>query len=235
MRWALLLVALIGCGGDASPEMVCDHMLEVAKKTGVPISAEGDPRARCVEKQQRMKQLVGDETFKKVAACIMGKSDMNAIMNECDPGKSAEGGGGGGAGAADEYIKKSKGSEALVMLKRLATSARAFAEERASGFPRISGGPTPPLGACCKGDKGRCAPDPSLWSQPPWSDLDFSIEDPHYFSYEYKAATDGTSFTARAYGDLDCDGTYSTFSMTGTAAAGGDTTVGEVSRENPLE
>jgi len=234
MRWILLLAA-IGCGGgDASPEMVCDHMLEVAKKTGVPISAEGDPNARCVEKQQRMKELLGDEAFKKVAACVMAKTDMNAIMSECDPGKTAESGG-GGAGAADEYIKKSKGSEALVMLKRLSTSARAFAEERASGFPRANGGPTPPLGSCCKGEKGTCAPDPSLWSEPPWSDLDFSVDDPHYFSYEYKGTTDGTTFTARAYGDLDCDGTYSTFSLTGTAGAGGATTLGEVSRENPLE
>jgi hypothetical protein len=230
MRRLVVLLVAIGCGGEASPEMVCDHMLEVAKKTGVPISAEGDPRARCIEKQQRMKEKLGDETFKKVAACIMAKSDMNAMMNECDPGKTA-----GGGGAADEYIKKSKGTEALVMLERLSTSARAFAEERGSGFPRIAGGPTPPLGTCCKGDKGRCVPDPSLWSEPPWSDLDFSIEDPHYFSYEYKADTDGTSFTARAYGDLDCDGTYSTFTASGTAGAGSAITLGEVSRQNPLE
>jgi hypothetical protein len=233
MRCLLLLLAAIGCGGgDASPEMVCDHMLEAAKKTGVPISAEGDPRARCIDKMNRMKEKLGDETFKKVAACIMAKSDVAAMMNECDPDKTT---GGGGAGAADEYIKKSKGTEALVMLKRLATSARAFAEERGSGFPRIAGGPTPPLGACCKGEKGRCAPDPALWGEPPWSDLDFSVDDPHYFSYEYKADTDGTSFTARAYGDLDCDGTYSTFSMTGTVGAGSAITLGEVSRENPLE
>ena len=46
---------------------------------GVPIAAEGDPKARCVEKQNRMKEKIGGEGWSKVAACIMGKSDISAM------------------------------------------------------------------------------------------------------------------------------------------------------------
>jgi hypothetical protein len=45
--------------------------------------------------------------------------------------------------------------------------------------------------------------------------LQFSVDDPHYYSYAYKV--DGKKFTVSAYGDLDCDGEYSTFEMSGDA------------------
>ena len=81
----LLAVAAAACGGEPSPEVVCDHMMSVARKTGVPIAAEGDPRARCIEKQNRMKETIGGEAWGKVATCILGKSDVSAMMNECGP------------------------------------------------------------------------------------------------------------------------------------------------------
>jgi len=43
--------------------------------------------------------------------------------------------------------------------------------------------------------------------------LHFSIDDPSNYSYAYKVDDDGQSFVASAYGDLDCDGVYSTFEM----------------------
>ena len=240
-RNLVLLLALAACGGDPSPEVVCDHMMAVARKTGVPIAAEGDPRARCVEKQNRMKEKIGGEAWGKVATCIMGKSDIGAMMNECDPERGPPRS--GELGGAEEYIRKSKRGEAQASLQRMAMGARMAAEKErveagsvsAAGFPRASAGPTPPLGGCCKGDKGKCAPDPALWSQPPWSDLDFTLDDPHYFSYEYKAAPDGKSFTALAYGDLDCDGSHSTFTLTGTIGAEGNPEIGQVAEQNPLE
>ena len=92
-RNLVLLLALAACGGDPSPEVVCDHMMAVARKTGVPIAAEGDPVARCVEKQNRMKEKIGGEAWSKVAACILGKSDIAAMMNDCDPDRVPAAGG----------------------------------------------------------------------------------------------------------------------------------------------
>jgi hypothetical protein len=44
-----------------------------------------------------------------------------------------------------------------------------------------------------------------------------TIEDPHYYSYQFESAGKGhaAAFTATAMGDLDCDDDYSTFELTG--------------------
>jgi type IV pilus assembly protein PilA len=58
---------------------------------------------------------------------------------------------------------------------------------------------------------------PATWDLPTWNALSFSIADPHYYSYQYLSSGTGTSsqFTARAVGDLDGDGTQSTFERSG--------------------
>jgi hypothetical protein len=129
-----------------------------------------------------------------------------------------------------KYIKRSKNTEAtefLGMLHRNALAYYADEELDAKGkpmrhaFPAPSVGPTPPLGTCCAGGAVKCLPDETLWtSKPTWMELHFSVDDPHYYSYEYRVAPDRQSFTVRAYGDLDCDGEYSTFELTGTPTSG---------------
>jgi hypothetical protein len=247
MRAAILAMAAVACGGEASPDSVCDHMIAVAKKSGAPMRKGVDLHARCVSEMKQVKDEFGDEAFGKFAACMRGKNDI-ASMATCDPKKLAAGDDSPGGGF-DEYARKSKSIEAKVSLKRLHRSAlEAGLEERAEpgslqtaapALPEPSAGPTPPLGTCCKGDKGRCAPDPSLWAGPPWTQLLFSMDDPHYYSYEYKVDPAARTFTVSAYGDLDCDGTYSTFSMSGKldGAASDDplANVAELKSEKELE
>jgi hypothetical protein len=128
---------------------------------------------------------------------------------------------------------KAKTTEATSYVKRLFDGARAYREEK-QAFPGGSAGPVPPLGACCAQPGKKCQPDPKLWQSAPWTDLQFSVEDPHYFSYSY--VTDGTSFTVAAHGDLDCDGIYSTFEMVGTIAEEGSVTGGAgFFKDNDLE
>jgi hypothetical protein len=128
-----------------------------------------------------------------------------------------------------KYKKKSESSEARAHLMKLASGAQmAWMDSSAPGqinpgppaLPGPSAGPTPPLGTCCQ-QGGRCQPNAVLWAEDPWKTLKFSMDDPHLYSYEYKLDPDGRSFTVMAYGDLDCDGAYSTFSMKGNAEAGG--------------
>ena len=59
---------------------------------------------------------------------------------------------------------------------------------------------------------------PADWSDPVWQALDFQIDHPTLFQYSY--ASDGTSFNATAVGDLDCDGTFITYTLSGTAENG---------------
>ncbi len=64
--------------------------------------------------------------------------------------------------------------------------------------------------------------DPAgTWDTATWQALDFSIADPHYYSFEYTSTGVGTAaqFTARANGDLDGDGSLSTFERAGALNA----------------
>jgi type IV pilus assembly protein PilA len=131
-----------------------------------------------------------------------------------------------------KYIKKSKSSEAAMMLRRNFEALRVLAMD---GQPMpASVGPTPPLGTCCAQDPedGKCRPDPSYWQHPSWQALQFSIADPSYFSYEL--INDGTTLELRAYGDLDCDGEYSTFSMS-TSATNIESAMPDLLKRDELE
>jgi type IV pilus assembly protein PilA len=110
-----------------------------------------------------------------------------------------------------KYIKKSKTTEAKEHLKKLADSAKTYYMEGSGDFPSAAG-PSPAKTEPCA-DGGKAEPEATFWSASGWKALDFAMDDPHYFSYEF-ASTD-TSFTASAYGDLDCDTEYSTFSLVG--------------------
>lgn len=107
-----------------------------------------------------------------------------------------------------KYARRAKTSEARVLLSQLYRAAEAA---RAAGKRLASVGPTPPLGTCCRAGGARCAPRADLWDHPTWRALQFEVADPHYYHYQYVA--DGDGFVVRALGDLDCDGTYSTFEI----------------------
>ena len=51
-----------------------------------------------------------------------------------------------------------------------------------------------------------------------WANIGFSLDSAHY--YQYTSPGGATGFTARATGNLDGDGTYSTFERTGTYSNG---------------
>lgn len=109
-----------------------------------------------------------------------------------------------------KYIKRSKAMEAKMMLRKMADGARMLALEGVRMPP--PGGPTPPLGSCCEtGDK--CLPDASLWESEPWVALQFSMDEPHYYSYQFVPGPNG--FVVRAMGDLNCDGETSLFELEG--------------------
>jgi hypothetical protein len=118
-----------------------------------------------------------------------------------------------GCKEAAESLKKGKKMESTMEIQRIMEGARSYHAELGA-IPEPSVGPTPPLGACCE-TGGKCAPDQTLWRDPTWGALQFAMYDPHYFSYEYKVDRQGDKATisALAYGDVDCDGTYSTYSV----------------------
>ena len=69
-------------------------------------------------------------------------------------------------------------------------------------------------------------PLPEDWAaSPSWATLNFEVREPHRYSYQFDSEGTGVgaTFTASAFGDVDCDGIYSTFIR-----------VGEVTSENEV-
>jgi len=145
-----------------------------------------------------------------------------------------------------KYMRKGKTGEARKFVKKIYDGARTYYMDRAgtrgmnqvvSQFPGVAQAPTPALGTCCSGGNDRCEPQAALWTNPTWTALHFSVDDPHYFSYAYQTSSI-REFHAVANGDLDCDGEYSTFTMTGVvdgAYSDGPAGTASLYRENPLE
>ena len=72
--------------------------------------------------------------------------------------------------------------------------------------------PLTPSLACCE-QGGKCQPDPETWAAPGWKELEFSIDDPYRYAYEYAPDPNGQGATVRAIGNLDCDRALSTFEL----------------------
>jgi prepilin-type N-terminal cleavage/methylation domain-containing protein len=125
--------------------------------------------------------------------------------------------------------RKAKTAEAVTNVKKMYDGARSYYEEEmnargsitpiAKQFPHPTEADkdVPTKGSCCDSDGDKCAPDPTLWTDSYWQALKFSMDDPHYYSYTYNASgfDVDSKFSATANGDLNCNGTFSTFEMVG--------------------
>ena len=85
-------------------------------------------------------------------------------------------------------------------------------------FPVSSGGPHPPL------HYGDCRPmSTDDWiTIRAWGELEFDIDEKHRFHYQFDSSGTGddAQFTASAFGDIDCDGVYSTWVRFGKVSGG---------------
>jgi type IV pilus assembly protein PilA len=116
------------------------------------------------------------------------------------------------------YVKRSKTSETATQLAAIYRGAIGYFQvervERGGNLRPLaypsSEGPTPAL-LSIGGNKTLSLPQD--WDTPTWTALNFAVRDASYFAYQFvSAGSHGASeFTARAHGDLDADGTFSTF------------------------
>ena len=129
--------------------------------------------------------------------------------------------------AFSRYVKKSRTVEAAGHLNKMWSGSVAYYEaDHATSagvllnkqFP-VTG---PAIEAACCGQAGdKCPGSPSVYDNGTWVSLNFNIPDPHNFRPVYLSTATGTSatFTATAYGDLDCDLILSTFQRGGSVSA----------------
>lgn len=113
-------------------------------------------------------------------------------------------------------LHASKMSEPLDNLDRLVTNAVIYAASRPQD---ISFPPAAPLTPAEVPRGVRVVDTPEIWEHLTWRSLDFRIEEPHAFSFQFGSELDPVThvmrFVATAHGDLDGDGTLSTFEVRG--------------------
>jgi hypothetical protein len=118
-------------------------------------------------------------------------------------------------------LSASKLSEPIDGLDRMVVSAVAYA---ASHPQEISFPPPAPLTPAQVPRGVRALDPPEAWEHLTWKSLNFRFTEPHAFSFKFDSeldpATQATRFTAAARGDLDGDGTLSTFEVRGERLPG---------------
>ena len=144
----------------------------------------------------------GGQTKDPVFACVVGAADDAAVRACYVKGLGS-------------YTARSKAIEAKVALKGIGRSLDT-AYQDTQKLPVGTAGPTPAT-PCCQGPDQKCPP--AAWTADPvWSALYFEMPEPTRFQYAYQS--DGITARATATGDLDCDGTPITFTLTATIEGG---------------
>ena len=148
-----------------------------------------------------------------------------------------------------KYQIRAKTAEATQNVAKIADGARAYylaemtnrqGELLSKQFPQ-NVGPTPGAYACEANAPVKHNPtlfnDPANFGHISWQGLQFAVSKP--FLYRYTFETQGTGraafFSARAQGDLDCDGIPSMFEQTGLVDANNQVVINQLFRDKPLE
>jgi len=129
-------------------------------------------------------------------------------------------------------VEREKGSTAIIALGASSTLMRAFC---ASALSNVPTGTTPPAAQ-------KYQSQPTEWnsgdSATGWQCLKFSLEEPQYYLYGYTSAVTSAAsgnFLASANGDLNGNGVFSTFTISGLAYSGAVAISPNIQEINPEE
>jgi hypothetical protein len=216
MRGLLAIVAVVvavvglGAGGCGGGDPSCKDAVAKAAKLA-PV------------KEREVSEMIGvceqQEWPGELRRCVAGAADRDALA-ACmkhlpDRAKAAA------RDTVGDYQNRARRTEAQIQLNKLGKEATVAYVENAK-FPTETAPLTPANDCCAENFEGKrkCGPSAANWSTPAWRALDFEISEPHFFRYSYLPSPDGSSFTATAVGDLDCDGVTITYTLRGTAVNG---------------
>ena len=122
-----------------------------------------------------------------------------------------------------DYMKKSKKTEASLQLNKIAKNSKVYYNTNAQ-YVQLDGAKLPAAwakGTTCKVTTPESA---AFAADSGWAALDFQVDEPNLFQYEYKA-TSLSDASATAEGDLDCDGTSIVYTLTLSAPSGNTSAV----------
>ncbi len=142
------------------------------------------------------------------------------------------------SGPLDLEERRAATSEATQNLKRITDGAVKYMEARVAAGEKVGalrfpdsvgltpGAPTKLM--CRKGVRHTHAVDAGTWDHPGWRALGFTAAEAHLnYAYSFISRGSGANahFTARAVGDLTCDGVMATFERLGRLDRAGKVTV----------
>ncbi len=148
-----------------------------------------------------------------------------------------------------KYQAKAKTTEATQNVSKIADGARAYylAEQTTRAgvllpkqFPTPFG-PTPAKPGCDGTSPKKYNPsdysNAADFGSSSWQALQFSVSKPFLYAYQFDANGTGSTarFTARALGDLDCDGLLSTYEQPGSVDTNNQVVMLQIYQEQPLE
>jgi type IV pilus assembly protein PilA len=146
-----------------------------------------------------------------------------------------------------KYLRRSKTIEATMNLRKLYDSSVSYYNGQPktdingtalpTTFP-MNAGPSPAVNSCCGQPGDKCKPNTTNFDNNTWAALNFSVDDPFQYWYEYVSTgvSTGANFQAYAYGNLDCDTTYSTYMRGGTVQGDGNVVgTGGIFSKNDIE
>jgi prepilin-type N-terminal cleavage/methylation domain-containing protein len=121
-----------------------------------------------------------------------------------------------------DAIARAKTVEAELQLNKIGKASKtqyatqsSYIAGTATQLPTRPGG----VGGCCGGPNNHCPVDQAGFAADTvWKALDFQMDEPSLFYYDYTGTA--STYTAKATGDLDCDGVEIVYTLTGTALNG---------------
>ncbi len=131
--------------------------------------------------------------------------------------------------AFTKNVRRAKTTEALVSMQAIMAGAHQYYDADLydkngkllpNRFP-----PSVPLTPAGGPPCGKHATTPqAVWDKQGWGTMKFSPTNPHRYAYSFASSGTGatSTYTARAHGDLDCDGVLSTFEIRGSVNKAGE-------------
>ena len=170
------LLDLLGIGTHRD-EVVSEQPLGIQKLVTVAVALATEPTVLLLdepgaglshEESTRMMDLVST-VIRRRCTIVLVEHNMRVVSRYCDRAVVLHSGQKIYDGARSYYVEESNSRGGIVPLDKQ--------------FP-VAAAMTPGVGTCCP---KKCTPNPALWTGS-WNDLKFSMDDPHYYSYQFLAS-----------------------------------------------
>jgi len=173
-----------------------------------------------------------------MAIATLALFSVQAVIGEVTPPVDARGPAPAGAGVVTDLDRMAEGAVQWFNAEKTDQSGQAVARRFPGAGATLSAPDDWHARVCVDGVSRDYPADKEAFAHPVFRALKFEKAEPFRHQYQFVSEGEGSAarFTARAIGDLDCDGIYSTFEKTGRIGSDGAVIVDpQVTERDPTE